>query len=244
MIRAAWRAALGRVPVRVGARVFQSWANVVAERRDPDDALRRLFALDDHLQREIDRAAIRYDDGVHAKHRLTAYHDFFVQRVEPGERVLDVGCGKGELARDLAERSGARVVGVDVSPRYLAFARERSAHPNVEYVETDVLSWRPEEPFDVVVLSNVLEHVERRVELLQALAAAARPKRVLVRVPVRTRHWHVPLRRELGLEHRSDPQHHVEYTTDDFVAELREAGLEPVEVVHAWGEIWAEARPR
>src|SRR5204862_6804994 len=112
--------------------------------------------------------------GVHAKHRLTAYHDFFVQRVEPRERVLDVGCGKGELALDLAERTGAHVVGVDVSPRYLAFARERSSHPNVEYVEADVLTWRPEEPFDAVVLSNVLEHVDRRVELLPPLVDTAR----------------------------------------------------------------------
>jgi SAM-dependent methyltransferase len=244
VIRAAWRAALGLLPARVGDRVFQSWVNVLAERRDPDDALRRLLALDDHLQREIDRAAIRYDGGVHAKHRLTAYHDFFVQRVEPGERVLDVGCGKGELALDLAERSGAHVVGVDVSPRYLAFARERSAHESVEYVEADVLSWRPEEPFDVVVLSNVLEHVDDRVGLLRTLVATARPKRLLLRVPVRTRHWQVPLRRELGLEYRSDPQHHVEYAGDELEAELREAGLEPTEVVHAWGEIWAEARPR
>ena len=242
MIRAAWRAALGRVPPRLARRVFQSWVNVLAERREPDEALRELFALDDHLQRELDRAAIRYDGGVHAKHRLTAYHDFFVERIRPGERVLDVGCGKGELALDLAQRAGARVVGVDFSRRYLAFARERSAHPNVEYVEADVSSWLPAERFDVVVLSNVLEHVDRRVELLRTLVEAARPDRVLLRVPVRTRHWHVPLRSELGLEHRSDPQHFVEYTEDDFLAELREAGLEPAEVVHAWGEIWAVAR--
>ena len=230
------------MPPRVAGRVFQSWVNVLAERREAGEALRQLFALDDHLQREIDRAAIRYDDGVHAKHRLTAYHDFFVARVSPGERVLDVGSGKGELALDLARRAGVRVVGVDVSPRYLAFARERSAHPHVEYVEADVLTWRPEESFDVVVLSNVLEHVDRRVELLRMLVETARPDRLLLRVPVRTRHWHVPLRRELGLEHRSDPQHFVEYTEDDLVAELREAGLEATEVVHAWGEIWAVAR--
>jgi len=242
LIRAAWRAALGLVPPKLGGRVFQSWVNVLAERRDPHEALRELFALDDHLQRELDRAAIRYDGGVHAKHRLTAYHDFFVDRVRSGERVLDVGCGKGELALDLAARAGARVVAVDVSRRYLAFARERSSHPQVEYLEADVLTWRPDERFDVVVLSNVLEHVERRVELLRTLVETARPERILLRVPVRTRHWHVPLRHELGLEHRSDPQHFVEYTDDDLVAELAEAGLEPTELVHAWGEIWAAAR--
>ena len=243
MIRAAWRGALARVPPKLADRVFQSWINVTAEREDAAGALRRLFSLDDHLQREIDHAAIRYDDGVHVKHRLTAYHDFFVERIAPGERVLDVGCGKGELARDLAERAGARVVGIDVSPRYLAFARERSVHANVEYVQADVLTWRPEERFEVVVLSNVLEHVEDRAGLLRALVASARPDRFLIRVPVRTRHWHVPLRAELGLEHRSDPQHFVEYEPEDFVTELKAAGLELSELQVRWGEIWAAARP-
>src|SRR5207244_10661658 len=116
-----------------------------------------------------DRDLRSNDSGVYDKPQLTAYDDVFVERGEPGERVLDVGCGKGELALDLAERGGARVVGVDISPRYLAFARERSAHPQVEYVEADVLKWRPEERFAVVVLSNVLEHVDRRVELLRTL---------------------------------------------------------------------------
>ena len=79
--------------------------------------------------------------------------------------------------------------------------------------------------------------------LLRALVASARPDRLLIRVPVRTRHWHVPLRAELGLEHRSDPQHFVEYEPEEFVTELKAAGLEPSELQVRWGEIWATARP-
>jgi SAM-dependent methyltransferase len=231
------------VPPRLAARVFQSWVNVLAERREPEEALRELFALDDHLQREIDRTAIRYDGGVHVKHRVTGYHDFFVERIRSGERVLDVGSGKGELAHDLAVRSGADVTGIDVKGPSLAFARERFRHERVRFLERNALEALPDGPFDVVVLSNVIEHLADRVDLLSRIARELRPRCVLIRVPAEDRHWHVPLRRELGLPWFSDPSHVVEYDRRHLVAELEEAGLEPVEVQSRWGELWAEATP-
>src|SRR5215470_9452705 len=50
-----------------------------------------------------------------------------------GRRVLDLGCGAGQLARHLAETGAADVVGVDVSERMLALARTQWAHPRVMY---------------------------------------------------------------------------------------------------------------
>jgi SAM-dependent methyltransferase len=243
LIRAVWRSALRRVPPQLADRVFQSWVNVVAERPDAAAALRRLFALDDHLQREIDRTAIRYDGGVHVKHRLTGYHDFFVERVRPEERVLDIGSGKGELAHDLAVRAGADVTGIDVKGPSLAFARERFRHERLRFLERNALEALPDGPFDAVVLSNVVEHLDARVDLLGRIARELRPRCVLIRVPAEDRHWHVPLRRELGLSWFSDPSHVVEYDLRRLTAELHEAGLEPVEVQSRWGELWAEARP-
>src|SRR5207244_2184354 len=210
----------------------------------PADGLRRLFRLGDHLQQRIDGLAIELDGGVHAKHRLTGYHDFFLERIRPGESVLDVGCGKGELAHDLAFRGGARVTGIDVSPVSLAIARERFAAPGLDFAEGDVLTWRPEQSFDVVVLSNVLEHIADRVALLRQLLQSVRPQRVLIRVPSSERDWTVPLRRELGLTYFSDPTHETEYTLDQLRDELGEAGLELREVVQRWGELWAAAGPR
>ena len=234
---------LGRVPPRVGDRLFQSWVNVLAERGEPDDALRRLFALDDHLEREIDRTAIRYDGGVHVKHRLTRYHDFFVERVSPGERVLDIGSGKGELAHDLAVRAGADVTGIDVKSPSLAFARERFRHERLRFLERNALEALPHGLFDVVVLSNVIEHLEARVDLLRRVGRELRPRCVLIRVPAEDRHWHVPLRRELGLSWFSDPSHVVEYDRARLLADLDDAALEPVEVQARWGELWTAARP-
>jgi SAM-dependent methyltransferase len=166
------------------------------------------------------------------------YHDFFVERVREGERVLDVGCGKGELAYDLAERAGASVVAVDLEERPLAFARERFAHLRIDYRLADATSFGPEERFDVAVLSNVLEHVDDRVQLLRRLSRVA--PRFLFRVPMWNREWTVPLRRELGLAHLG-PGHFVEYDEPAFRAELAEAGLRVTHSQVNWGELWAEA---
>jgi len=242
--RAAWRGALTSLPPGAGLRVVRSWLNVTARGHDQAEALRRLFAVDDLLQGEIDQLAIRRDGGVHPKHRLTRYHDFFVDRVGRGERVLDVGCGKGELAHDLAERAGASVVGIDVLPEKIAFARDRFPHPRVEYVEADVHEFSPAEQFDKVVLSNVLEHLAEREALLRRIVKDARPKRILIRVPAFDRHWHVPLRRELGIAYFSDPTHETEYVVETLRSELERADLELTSLEARWGELWAEVRPR
>lgn len=222
---------------------FRFWLSVVAADPDPRRAARELLELEAAARRSLDAAAIRLDGGVHAKHRLTAYHDFFLERVRPGERVLDVGTGKGELAHDLVLRAGAEVVGVDNDPHHLAFARSRFSHERLRFLEGTAPADLPDERFDVVVLSNVLEHVEDRVGLLQGLVAAARPRTVLIRVPVLARDWTVPLRRELGLDPFSDPGHHVEYDEEGLRAELGEAGLRITELRLVWGEIWAAAEP-
>jgi 2-polyprenyl-3-methyl-5-hydroxy-6-metoxy-1,4-benzoquinol methylase len=217
------------------------WSSGVS-RMPPADGLRRLLRADDLLQARIDMLAIDLDDGVHAKHRLTRYHDFFVERVRPGERVLDVGCGKGELAYDLAQ-AGTIVTGLDWSRPSLEFARARFRAEHLEFVEGDILTWDPPHPYDVIVLSNVLEHIGPRVELLRRLCSAATPGRFLIRLPRSDRDWLVPLRQELGLPYFSDPTHETEYTVDQLYAELGEAGLKVEELVQSWGELWAVGRP-
>jgi len=212
-------------------------------RQAPDAALRRILALQDLLFRRVDLLAIDLDGGVHAKHRIMGYHDFFAARIRAGERVLDVGCGKGELAYDLAEGAGASVTGIDVNRDALDFARTRFRSDRLELIEADAREWQPEEPFDAVVLSNVLEHIEDRVGFLRRLVEVARPQRLLVRVPVLERDWAVGLRRDLGLPYFSDPTHFTEYDRGLLVKELEAAGLELTEVEERWGELWAVARP-
>ena len=231
------------LPVRPVRGLFRFWLSVLAAGPDRRAAARNLLVAYDDVYGWLDQAAIRYDDGVHAKHRLTRYHEFFVERVRPGERVLDIGSGKGELAHDLVVRAGVTVVGIDSSPYHLEFARSHFACDGLDFQAGDVLEELPDGHFDVVVLSNVLEHIEPRVELLRRIVASAQPSRLLFRVPVLARDWTVPLRQEVGLPYYSDPDHCTEYDPDGFRAELEEAGLRVTELLVTWGEIWAAAEP-
>jgi len=201
-----------------------------------------LLGLDAFLRVQLDRVATAYDGGEHAKHRLMGYHDFFVERIDAAERVLDVGCGKAELARDIAERSGARVTGIDFDEGYLAHARRRGLPERLDVELADALDYRPQEPFDVVVLSDVLEHIEQRPALLRALRDRTGARRFLIRVPVFERDWTVPLRKELGLPYFGDLTHFTDYVPGQLEEELRVAGLELVDQQLRSGEIWAEAR--
>ena len=209
----------------------------------PARLLRFLCALDNHLYRAISLAAVWYDGGLHAKHRLTRYHDFFVERIAPGERVLDIGCGQGALAADVVRRCQATVTGVEQDPAAIRSARSRHPGPGLTFVEADA-NTLPAGSYDVVILSNVLEHLDGRVAFLRDTIARAGARRLLVRVPLFERDWRVPLKRELGVDFRLDPTHRIEYTVEEFEAEVAAAGLVLEERQVRWGEIWATCRPR
>ena len=66
--------------------------------------------------------------------------DFLVdgaRRCAPGMRVLDAGCGPGRHSLELARR-GIAVVGVDMSPDFVALARAEAGDLPVEFLEADV----------------------------------------------------------------------------------------------------------
>jgi SAM-dependent methyltransferase len=213
-------------------------------RQPPPAELRRLSLLLDLIERLIDKIAIEYEGGeLHPKHRLTAYHDFFVNRIQPSERVLDIGCGRGAVVNSIATRAGASVTGVDLNADHIEFARQKWSHTTLEFLAADATDGLPDGQYDTVVLSNVLEHIEERVAFLRDLCEHAKPMRLLIRVPLFERSWHVPMMKELGLDYFADDTHFIEYTQSGFVEEMHQAGLRVNHMEIRWGEIWAEAVP-
>jgi SAM-dependent methyltransferase len=204
------------------------------------ESLRFTLGLQDRIAVLDDQAAIRLDRGVHAKHRLMGYHDFFVKRIKATDVVLDIGCGNGAVTHDIAVRSGAAVLALDLLPENIALAKRDFSHPNVRYEVADATATLPAANITVAVLSNVLEHLADRPGLLRRISRLTGCRRFLIRVPLFEREWRVPLRRELGMEWRSDPTHDTEYTVESFDEEMRESGLETVHRETRWGEIWAE----
>jgi 2-polyprenyl-6-hydroxyphenyl methylase/3-demethylubiquinone-9 3-methyltransferase len=91
-------------------------------------------------------------------------------------RILDVGCGNGYWALRLAS-SGHRVVGIDASAQRIERAREEV--PSARFEQLDIseslLSDLHEEPFDLVVSTEVVEHLFLPREWAAACLAALRP---------------------------------------------------------------------
>jgi glycosyltransferase involved in cell wall biosynthesis len=99
-------------------------------------------------------------------------------------RVLDIGCGQGELSH-LARQRGHHVVGIDMRPPQFELD---------EFIEADISQGLPiaeDRKFDIIVLADVLEHVSSPERLLlQARRHLAPDGRVLVSLPNAV-HWSV-----------------------------------------------------
>lgn len=207
-----------------------------------DEALRFLFRLDAELYALQGPLAGVYGGGVHTKHKHTSYHDFFIERIRADERVLDIGCGLGAVAHDIAQRTGATVHGVDLNEDSIAEAKRRFQLPNLSFAVQDALQLEVETPFDTIVLSNVLEHIVERPGFLKRAMQKTGARRIFIRVPLFERDWRVPLKKELGVEWRLDLDHKTEFTLEQFAQETTEAGLTLVHQEVYWGEIWAELK--
>lgn len=99
------------------------------------------------------------------------------------DRILDVGCGSGYLTAQLAREDPTRTVrGVDINERSIAVASQRKSP--AEFAVGDLFSLEIDEPYDVVLFADVIEHFEDDVRVLgQAERFLRDDGRVLVSVP-------------------------------------------------------------
>jgi SAM-dependent methyltransferase len=169
---------------------------------------------------------------IHPKHLVdTPGHDWYRAYLRPGDTVLDVGCNNGAHALKVAERV-KRVVGMDYDIGQLrvaaATARERGLD-NMHLLAWDITTTFPfpDGHFDAVLFLDVIEHIHPRVRVLREIARVLRSDgRLLVSGPNRDTTWRRRLR-DAGLFAFSDPDHKIEYTRDEFLAELGEARFAP-----------------
>jgi trans-aconitate 2-methyltransferase len=91
---------------------------------------------------------------------------------QPGERILDLGCGTGHLTNKIAA-SGATVVGIDISSDMIGQARTH--YPDLRFEMADAVSFHFDEPFDAVFSNAALHWVEEQDRVTDCICRALRP---------------------------------------------------------------------
>ncbi len=177
----------------------------------------------------------KLENGLHPKHRIMKYYDWFTANTSPEDKILDVGTGKGKLAFEIAKKV-KHVTAVEIRNNKVDFARNHFQRKNLEFIHADFFEFNTDKSFDVCILSNILEHIEKRKELLNRVKIISR--KLLVRVPDIYRSWTVPYKNEIGVEWRSDHTHVIEYTNESIKEELASVGWIIKSIENRWGEIY------
>lgn len=103
---------------------------------------------------------------------IRADHEAIATRVPEGARVLDVGCGNGDLLALLQARKQVNARGLELSPQEAGVALARGLSVIQGDADRD-LEVFPDNGFDVAILSKAIQHMRRPVFVLQELARIA-----------------------------------------------------------------------
>ena len=136
------------------------------------DELARLYSSDYFDS----NAAVGFGDYARQKQRQEREAYFLARRLRrfaTRGRVLEVGCALGFLLEALRRFSGWEVAGVDVSP-FAAFFARTGYGLDVRGATLEAAAF-PDESFDLVILKNLLEHVQRPRQLLLETSRILRP---------------------------------------------------------------------
>lgn len=212
-----------------------SFKKLTKKQKDLPQQLKEQIDLHCQSYFEITRLAAEVNNSVHPKHRIIGYHQFFLDNIGPEDSILDIGCGNGYLAYDLAHKA-KEVIGIDIVPENIAFAQGHYRKNNLQFLVGNATTYTYGRAMDKIVLSNVLEHIEKRQEFLDNLHPIART--ILLRVPLITRDWLSVYKKENGFEYRLDKTHFIEYRPEELVAELGKSNWQVESFQINWGEWW------
>ena len=148
--------------------------------------------------------------------------------IPPGQRIIEIGCGQGDLLASLKPSYG---VGVDFSSEMIHRARNR--YPDFHFVETDAHELDLETKFDFVILSDLVNDLWDVQSVFQNIMLLTTQRSRII-ITSYSRLWELPFRiiRKLGLAKPALSQNWL--TVEDISGLL---SLADFEVIRNWEEI-------
>ena len=141
----------------------------------------------------------------------------FAARLARGKRVLDLGCGTGYGAAELAKQA-LSVTGLDLSADAVAYAREHFPAAGLEFVEGSATTVNlPDQSFELIVAFEVIEHLKDWRHLLEHARRLLTPGGQFV-VSTPNKAYYQAARAASG----PNPYHEHEFTFDEFRGALGE----------------------
>lgn len=163
--------------------------------------------------------------GVHYHRRLEEIYQFLVA---PNLKILELGCGQGDLLAALKPAIG---VGVDFSGEMIKHATQR--HPELHFVQADVHTLDLDDTFDVIILSDLVNDLWDVQTVLEQIKPLSTPRTRII-INSYSRLWELPLTvvKKLGL---AKPNLYQNWLTVEDVANLLD--LADFEVIRSWSEV-------
>lgn len=112
--------------------------------------------------REIRESDVNFNDLIETPILLAMLPDLH------GKRILDIGCGMGQHAKQYSDMGAESVSGIDISEKMLAYAKEHNGAANITYIKTameDVAALN--DKFDLITSSLVFDYAENLDELMK-----------------------------------------------------------------------------
>lgn len=201
-----------------------------------------LLKLDNLIYKLITISSIENNGGLHPKHKIINYEDWFIENINNQDHVIDIGSNQGKMAEKMSKKCRL-VSGIEINKTSVENAKKR-ANDKTNFYAGDAIkfNYKTLEKVNCITMSNVLEHIENRKGLLDRLIKdvnwASEPK-FLIRVPMIDREWIAVFKKNLKVNWKLDNTHFIEYTKKIFINELSECDLEIISSEIRFGELFA-----
>lgn len=116
------------------------------------------------IEIEFDRRASAYDKGFEGRLSQKFYKELIEQvKLENGDKVLDVGCGTGELLRRMADKADISGCGIDVEKEMIAAAKKKCPDMNIQIADCCSIPF-DDESFDVLTSCMAYHHFSNHID--------------------------------------------------------------------------------